>query len=232
MAPSRATPAIFLLLLAACGGEVAAQPRRADGTPLLAALAAPSGPASSDLRVGRLSEAKVRLESELARDPDALGPLNDLAVSYSMQERFDAARQLLEEGLARGGPADQRRSLLNLGELYAIDGYLGAAEAHLRAARAIDPAQPEPAYALALLADGRGDRAAAGSALREALAADPSGAARRALAYLYPEERLHLEALVAEATLDGATAEARWRELARGRFPALAQAAQRHLEAP
>ena len=228
----RATPAILLVLLAACGGEVAPQPRRADGTPLLAALAAPSGPASSDLRSGRLAEARSKLEGELASDPDGLGALNDLAVSYSMQERFDAARQLLEEGLTHGGPADQRRSLVNLGELYAIDGYLGAAEAHLTAARAIDPTQPEPSYGLALLADGRGDRAAAASALRDAMGADPSGVARRGLAYLYPEERLHLEALVAEVSGDAAGADARWRELARGRFPVLAQAAQRHLEGP
>lgn len=230
MSLPRATPAIFLAVLAACGGEMPAQPRRADGAPLMTTLAAPSGPASADLRSGRIAEARARLEGELARDPDGLGALNDLAVSYSMQERFDAARQLLEEGLTRGAPADQRRSLVNLGELYAIDGYLSAAEAHLRAAHAIDPAQPEPSYGLALLADARGDRAAGLAALRDALAADPAGVARAGLAYLYPEERLHLEALVAEATGDAPGAEARWRELARGRFPALAQTAQRHLE--
>jgi hypothetical protein len=48
--------------------------------------------------------------------------------------------------------------------------------------------------------------------------------------FLYPEERLHLDALVAEAAGDLDAAVASWRELARGRFPALAQAAERHLE--
>jgi Flp pilus assembly protein TadD len=176
--------------------------------------------------------ARARLEADLARDPDGIGALNDLAVSYSMEERFDAARQLLEEVLTRGAPREQQAALVNLGELYALDGYLTAAHAHLASAKAIDPTRPEPSYALALLADARGDRAGAASALREALDSDRLGAARRALAFVYSEERLHLDALVADATGDAATADARWRELARGRFPALAQAAQRHLEEP
>ncbi len=226
----RATPAMLLLVLAACGGEPEAQPRRVDGTPVAAALASPSGPAAKDLRAGRLTIARATLEGLLSQDPDGMAALNDLAVTYSVEERFDAARQLFEEVLARGGARDQQSALVNLGELYAVDGYLTAAEAHLTSARAIDPTRPEPAYALALLADARGDRSTALSTLREALDGDRSGAARRALAFVYPEERLHLEALVAEVTGDAATAEARWRELARGRFRVLAQAAQRHLE--
>jgi len=130
----------------------------------------------------------------------------------------------------RGGPREQQAALVNLAELYAVDGYLNAAQAYLGSARAIDPSRPGPAYAAALLADARGDRAGAVAAARMAMRADEGGAARRAFAFAYPEERIHLEALVAEASGDLAVAEARWRELRAGRFPVLAQAAQRHLE--
>ncbi len=227
----RLTPAI-LVALAACGGQPEATPRRSDGAPLLGVLAAPTAAATRDLRAGRLPEARAQLEEALTKDPDEIAALNDLAVSYSMEERFDAARHLLEEALARGAPREQQAALVNLGELYALDGYLSAALAHLASAKAIDPARPEPSYGLALLADAQGDRTGSRAALREALEADRGGGARRELTFLYPEERLHLEALIAEASADAATAGARWRELARGRFPVLGQAAQRHLEEP
>ncbi len=232
MSVNRAIPAMFLVLLAACGGQIDAPPRRSAGAPLASALAAPAAPATRELRAGRLGEARALLEGALAKDPDGLGALNDLAVTYAAEERFDAARQLFEEALARGGPPEQQAALVNLGELYALEGYLSAALAHLVSARAIDPARPEPSYALSLLADARGDRVGATAALAAALAADPGGAARRDLVFIYPEERLHLEALVAEATGDAVLAGARFRDLARGRFPALVQAAQRHLEEP
>jgi Tfp pilus assembly protein PilF len=222
----------MVLVLAACGGQPDAAPRRSDGMPLLGVLAVPAGPAVRDLRNGRLPEARAQLAEALTKDPEGMASLNDLAVSYSMEERFDAARQLLEEVVARGAPREQQAALVNLGEIYALDGYTSAAEAHLASARAVDPGRPEPAYALALLADARGRRAASLAAFREALEADRGGSARRDLAFLYPEERLHFEALLAEASGDAAAAGARWRELARGRFPALAQAAQRRLEEP
>ncbi len=229
--PSRRAILAISLALLACGGDVAdVQPRRPDGTPVTAILADPAGVTGRDLRSGRLADARTTLEGMLTHNPDGLQALNDLAVSYALEQRFDAARALFEEVLARGSSRDQQDALLNLAELYALDGYLTAAEAHLTSARAIDPSRPEPSYALALLADGRGDRAGAAAALRDALDADRAGTARRSLAFLYPEERTHLDALVAEALGDAATAEARWRELARGRFRVLAQAAQRRLE--
>ena len=222
--------AISLVLLA-CGGDIAdVQPKRPDGTPVTGTLAAASSPAARDLRTGRLGEARTTLEGMLTLNPDGLSALNDLAVTYALEQRFDAARALFEEVLTRGGPRDQQAALVNLAELYALDGYLAAAEAHLSSARAIDPNRPEPSYALALLADARGDRVGAATALHDALEADRTGTARRSLAFLYPEERIHLDALLAEALGDAATADARWRELARGRFRILAQAAQRRLE--
>jgi Flp pilus assembly protein TadD len=224
---------LALMLLAACGGEIDASPRRSDGVPLLAVLAAPEGAGTRELRAGRVSEARLLLESALTDDPDRVAALNDLAVSYYLEERVGAARQLYEEVLARGGPREQIAALVNLAELYALDDFTAAATAHIDAARAIDPARPEPSYALAMLADASGDDARAQAALREALQKDEGGAARHELAFAYPEERLHLEALVAEAVGDAAGAEGRWRALAEGRFPALADAARRHLaEAP
>jgi tetratricopeptide (TPR) repeat protein len=175
--------------------------------------------------------ARAALELRLASDPDGLAALNDLALTYLLEERFDAARHLYEEVLARGSPRDQQAALLNLGEMYAVDGYLTAAEAHFTSARALDPTRPEPAYALALLADVRGDRAGAARTLQEALALDPSGSGREGLAYLYVEERQHLEALVAEASGDVSLAAYRWGELTRGRFPSLATTAQQRFDA-
>jgi tetratricopeptide (TPR) repeat protein len=196
---------------------------------VLATLASPAGPGPDRLRAGDLSGARAAFEAELARDPDGLEALNDLAVSYFLEGHADAARRLLDEVVAKGDLADQQTALVNLGELYAAEGYVTAAQAYLDTARSLDPARPEPWYALALLADSRGDLERARASLREALVRDDGGAARAAFAYLYDEERVHLEALVAEQAGDGAVAAERWRTLAAGRFAALAAAAESHL---
>jgi len=219
--------ALAALTLAACGG---AEPRvNEDAAPLVATLAVPAGGASDRLRAGDLAGARVAFEATLAVHPERLAPLNDLAVSYYLEGHADAARRLLDEVVANGSPREQQAALLNLGELYAVEGYLPAAQAYLETSRGVDPQRAEPWYALALLADARGDPAGARAALKEALRLDEAGAARAAFAYVYQEERAHLEALIAEQTGDGAAATARWRELAAGRFAALAGAAERHL---
>jgi FimV-like protein len=217
------------LLLAACGG---AEPPRAagrgDGAPIFATLASPAGAGADRLRAGDLAGARAVFEAALGQDPDRLSALNDLAVSYVLDGHGDAARRLLDEVVSAGTPAEQQAALVNLGEIYAAEGYVSAARAFLETARSIDPQRPEPLYALALLADARGDLAGARATLREALRRDEGGAARAALAYAHPEERTHLEALVAEAAGEPAARD-RWRELAAGRFAALAAAAERHL---
>jgi Tfp pilus assembly protein PilF len=216
------------LLLAACGGAEPRLAARGDGAPVLATLADSSGSGADRLRAGDLSGARAAFEASLARDPDRLSALNDLAVSYVLEGHGDAARRLLDEVVASGDPSEQQAALVNLGELYAAEGYVAAAQAYLETARSIDPASPEPHYALALLHDARGEFAAARASLREALRRDEGGAARTAFAYVYPEERVHLEALVAEQAGDP-VAQERWRDLASGRFQALAAAAERHL---
>ncbi len=133
--------------------------------------------------------------------------------------------------VASGRPREQQAALLNLGELYAVEGHAEAARAYLESARGVDAARPEPAYALALLASARGDAAGARALLREALRLD-DGSGRGALVFAFAEERRHLEALAADAGGDRAQAEARWRELSQGRFPLLAQAAARRLAEP
>ena len=217
--------------LAACGGQVEAMPRPGGGepTPVLATLAS-SGAGTSELRSGDLAAARAAFESALGADPDRLGALNDLAVSYYLEGRLDAAQKLLDEVVARGSSREQQAALVNLGELYALQGYVSAAQAHFESARGIDPERPEPLYALAMLADTRGERAAALALLRQALRLDGSGASRASLAFVYREERLHLEALTAEAVGERALAAARWRDLEAGRFASLAAAATRHLE--
>ena len=161
--------------------------------------------------------------------PDRLGPLNDLAVSYLLEGHAEAARRLLDEVVATGSPREQQAALANLGELYALEGYLEAAQAYLETARGIDATSARP------LVRARAPRrrarrpAASRAALREALRLDEGGAARAELAYVYQEERAHLEALIAELSGDAGTATARWRELSAGRFAALAAAAERHL---
>ena len=225
------TVALAALALAACGGPVEATPRAA-ATPLCATVASAPGAGSAQILAGDRAQARAAFESALAQDPDRLSALNDLAVSYYLDGRFEAARQLLDEVVARGTSREQQAALVNLGELYALDGYVSAARAHLESARGIDPGRPEPLYALGLLADARGDSAAALALAREALRLDESGAARQGLTFVYPEERTHLEALLAEALGDRDLALSRWRDLKAGRFPALATAAQRHLEEP
>jgi tetratricopeptide (TPR) repeat protein len=221
--------ALASLVLAACGGADARPSAGDDAAPMLATLASPPGAGSERLRAGDLAGARATFEAALAQDPDRLAALNDLAVSYLLEGHADAARRLLDEVVASGTAREQQAALVNLGELYAAEGYLSAARAYLETARAIEPARPEAWYALALLADGRGEREQAAAALAEALRLDDGGAARAAFAYVYPEERVHLEALVAEAAGDRALAGTRWRELSGSRFASLAAAAERHL---
>ncbi len=221
--------ALASLALAACGGAEPRPAAREDAAPMLATLASPPGAGSERVRAGDLAGARASFEASLAADPDRLAALNDLAVSYLLEGHADAARRLLDEVVASGKPREQQAALVNLGELYAAEGYVSAAQAYLETARAIDATRPEPWYALALLADGRGEQDRAHAALVEALRLDDGGAARAAFAYVYPEERAHLEALVAEAAGDRALAGARWRELSGSRFAALAAAAERHL---
>jgi tetratricopeptide (TPR) repeat protein len=218
--------AALAALASACGG---ADPRvNGDAAPLAVTIGS-GGPGAERLRAGDLAQGRAALESLLSADPDHLSALNDLAASYLLEGHGEAARKLLDEVVAKGSSREQQAALLNLGELYALEGYLDAAQAHLETARALDRTRPEPWYALALLADARGDLGGARAAVRTALRLDEGGAARAAFAYAYPEERTHLEALVAEQAGDRPSAAARWRELAQGRFAPLAGAAERHL---
>jgi FimV-like protein len=226
-------PLVALLALAACGG--AADPSRLaireESTPALAALVAPNTAGAALLFAGDLAGARATYESELAGSPDQLAPLNDLAVGYFLDGHVDAARRLLDEVVASGSPRQQQAALLNLGALYAVEGHATAAQAYLEAARGLDPARAEPHYALALLADVRGNPSGARSALREAVRLD-DGTARASFAFPFREGRRHLDALLAEQAGDTVAAAAAWRELAQGRFTALAASAARHLPEP
>jgi Tfp pilus assembly protein PilF len=223
--------ALAALSLAACGvGADPRQPGWADGTPVVAFSSSPA--TAARLQAGDLAALRSSLEADLSGDPSRLDALNDLAVSYCLEGHYDAARRLFDAVVAEGDARMQQAALVNLGELYALEGYLAAAVAHLETARSIDPSRPGPHYALALLADGRGDLEGARAALREALRLDPDGSARDSLVTVQPEEALHLAALVALGAGDRARAEPLLRALARGRFPALAAAAERHLAGP
>ena len=220
---------LTLLALAACGGAALSEPPvRLEAVPTVSTLASPASPGAERLRAGDLAAARAAFEAELAGDAGRLAPLNDLAVSYLLEGHLDAAHRLLDAVVAQGSPEEQQAALVNLGELYGLEGHREAAQAYLESARSLDEGRAGPLYALALLSDGRGDAAGARALLRRALEAD-DGTARGALAFAFPEEQRHLEALVAEAAGDRAGAEARWRELSQGRFPALAASAARHL---
>jgi len=221
--------AALAAFLAACGGAEPRLPPRDQAAPVLATLASTAGAGPDRLRAGDLAGARAAFEADLSRDPDGLGALNDLAVSYLLEGHSDAARRLLDEVVAKGDVEEQQAALVNLGELYSVDGYVSAAQAYLDTARSLDPARPEPWYALALLADSRGDLERARASLGEARARDRGGLSRAAFVYAHPEERVHLEALSAEHSGETALAAAKWRALAAGRFPALAAAAERHL---
>jgi Flp pilus assembly protein TadD len=231
--PSKSV-ALAALVAASCGGQWEAErtPGRVDAAPLMAVVTQSSNAGMTELRSGNLAGARSAFELALGADPNQVAALNDLAVAYYLEERFDAARQLLDEVVARGGAREQQAALVNLGELCALDGYVSAAQAHLASARGLDPTRPEPLYALSLLSDARGDGASARAQLKEALRLDEGGRARQGLAFAYPEERLHLEALLAELVGDREEASVRWREIETGRFAVLAAAARRHLGGP
>jgi tetratricopeptide (TPR) repeat protein len=227
--PARLAWLPVLALLAACGGQDPVA--RAGAAPVAGVLVQASGPGTAELRVGQLGAARSGFESVVRSDPDRMDALNDLAVAYHLEGHSEAARQLLGEVVVRGAPREQQAALANLADLYAEEGLLSAAQAHLDTAREIDAARAEPVYALALLADLR-EEADAVRIAQEALRLDADGAARRFLVFATPEGRAHLEALVAEAQGDRSTAQARWREIRAGRIPALAAVARRHLGEP
>jgi tetratricopeptide (TPR) repeat protein len=218
------TAAFAALVLSACGGGGEAAPRTGDALPGVL-IAASDGFAGESL-----AAARGRLEAQLATDPDRLDVLVDLATTWQLEGRPEAAQALLDEVVSRGAPEDQQAALVNLAALYAEDGYQAAAAAYLETARDVDPARAEPHYALALLASGRDQHAKALAHLKEALRLDPSGAARAALVFARPEAAQHLEALLAEARADAGEAALRWREVARGSFPALAHVAEKRLQ--
>ncbi len=221
--------AAFVLLLAGCGGASGDSRAAADDSAPLTVTLGSVGAGAERIRAGDLAGARASFESDLSADPDKFSALNDLGATYLLQGHREAARRLLDEVVAKGNPREQQAALLNLGELYAIDGYLDAALAYLDTARAIDRTQAGPWYALALLNDARGELAGARLFLRSAVRLDEGGAVRAAFAYAYPEERVHLEAMLAEQAGDKGTAAARWRELAQGRFIPLVAVAERHL---
>jgi Tfp pilus assembly protein PilF len=179
---------------AACGGGLEPLPRRADSVTSPAVLASDLPP----FRAEDAARARARYEAALAGDPDQLGALNDLAVTYLAEGRPEAARLLLDEVLARGGPREQQAALVNLATIYAGDGYLAAALAHCETARDVDPSRAEPRYVLALLLE-RGDRARSLAELREALRLDDGGAGRARLLFASPDARAQLDALAAAA---------------------------------
>lgn len=181
------------LALSACGGQLEPLPRRADGVaaPVVVSTESPASLLADP------AAARAREEALLARSPDALGALSDLAVTYLAEGRPEAARQLLDEVVARGGAREQQTALANLASIYAREGYLAAAVAHAEAARDIDPTRPEPHYILALVAQARGDRAQALARARDAVRLDPNGDARAALAFLEADSRRDLDAVLA-----------------------------------
>ena len=202
-----------------------AMPRRADAVPAPAVLT------SRGRRLADPAGARARLEATLARNPDELGALNDLAVTYLAEGRADAARQLLDEVVARGGAREQQAALLNLAAIYAQDGYQTAAS---RARR--DGAGDRPLAARAALRA----RAARERARRPRAGARPG--ARGAAARRGRRRARGVRAVYAggAAAPRGArsrrpagttrAAAARWRELRAGSFPALAAAADRRLD--
>lgn len=218
-----------LAVLTACGGQDPAA--RPGGYPMAGVLVRSGGPGSAEVRSGQLAAARSGFESLVRGDPERMDALNDLAVAYHLEGHSEAARQLLDEVVARGTPREQQAALVNLADLYAGEGFLQAAQAHVDAAREIDAGRAETAWAQALLADARGD-AEASRLAAEAQRLDVDGGSRRFLVFGSPEERIHFEALSAEAAGDRAFALSRWRELRAGRVPSLAQAAQRHLGEP
>jgi tetratricopeptide (TPR) repeat protein len=183
--------AALTFALAACGGGLEPLPPRADAVhvPLMLAAGSPSG------GLAEPAAARARYEAALARNPDQLSALNDLAIAYFVEGRPEAARQLLDEVVAQGSAREQQAALVNLGALYARDGYLAAAVAHCEAARDIDPSRPEPHYVLALLDAARGDRAQALARTREALRLDAGGAAQASFVHVPPEAQAALDAL-------------------------------------
>jgi tetratricopeptide (TPR) repeat protein len=193
------------LALTACGGQLEPMPRRAD------AVAAPVV-VEQESPVALLADpaaARARQEAVLARSPDALAALNDLALTYLAESRPESARALLDEVVVRGGPREQQTALVNLAAVYAREGYLTAAVAHAEAARDVDPTRPEPHYLLALVAAARGDRALALSRVRDALRVDEGERARAALVFLEPSARRDLDLLVSLAVTGDRRADTR-----------------------
>ncbi len=197
------------LALAGCGGAEAER-SPGDGAPLVGHARAPPGRVRSGSSPATWPGARTALEADLSADPDQLSALNDLGVSYLLEGHAEAARRLLDEVVAKGGPREQQAALLNLGELYALEGYLDAAQRlpRDRRARWTRPA-PSPGTRWRSCPTPAATRGGARTPCATALRLDEGGAARAGFAFAFPEERVHLEALLAEQAGDRAAAAAR-----------------------
>lgn len=165
-------------------------------------------------RMGEYDEAAAEYQQVLALNPNDPASHNNLGGLYYMREDFDAARAETETALNLGNnPQGISIALANLAEFDWLQGDFEGAEQKMN--RALDTAPEDaPAYfGLATLYDVMHRDEAAMSMEKNALALDPHHATWRATSWVWPELRLHSEAMAAEARGETAKAVELWSAL-------------------
>ncbi len=166
-------------------------------------------------RHGRSAEAKEAFLRVIDLDPGNAAAHNNLGTVLYVEHDFLRAGYATEDALSLAQD-DEGRSIAeaNLGELAALSGRMDAAEAHNDRALELAPETAHPYFALADLYDVTGRPEASRRMAALGVALDPLGASRRLMAFAWPEQELHHDALIAEARGDMKAARRLWTQLA------------------
>jgi tetratricopeptide (TPR) repeat protein len=158
---------------AAATPPAAATPAPADTTvAIYQPLPAPTGPAMTPEDVAVLDAKRKTLESELAKSPDDVGLLNDVAVALDRLGRFSDAVPRFERAVALS--PDQARLHLNFAHALAAVGLWDRAVAELRDATRLRPDDFFAQYTLAQTLHQKGDDQAAVAEFQKAVKLGPN----------------------------------------------------------
>jgi tetratricopeptide (TPR) repeat protein len=111
------------------------------------------------LQQGAISEAKQKIQEELALHPTSVAAYNLLGIIDSSQKDYDSAQQAFQHALVLGPRSVKTHN--NLGNLYIAENNLALAEKEFESVLHIDPGDNEGNYNLGLLLMAKGESAAA-----------------------------------------------------------------------
>jgi tetratricopeptide (TPR) repeat protein len=111
------------------------------------------------LQQGAISEARQKIQGELALHPTSVAAYNLLGILYSSEKDYDSALQAFQHGLRLNPKSVKTHN--NLGNLYVAENKIDLAQKEFEVALHLDPGDAEGNYNLGLLLMAKGESAAA-----------------------------------------------------------------------